>query len=131
MMCICKMPTRTRKHTHTNDLDDDEEEAQFKREQTLIIELKDKVKNEILNHLIHVVDVSLDRLVDKIIDDHDDDDTKNIMFVSTTHDYPCSKCSNNRSFEDITSMSKILNENKHLILGDVGDFITRYLEGDK
>ena len=47
------------------------------------------------------------------------------MFVSTTHDYPCSKCSNNSSKDSITSMSKILSEKKNFILGEVGEFITK------
>ena len=116
---------------YTDDEIDDEEEAQFKREQLAIVDLKDKIKNEILNDLVSCIDITLDKLVDKIIDDFDDDETKKIMFVSTTHDYPCSKCSTGSMYEDIMSMSKILNENKPFILSEVGDFITETLNKEE
>jgi len=121
------MPTRRQLITNPDITDelDDEQLSQFKREQVAIVELKDKVKNGIFNELVACIDNTLDKLVDKIIDDFDDDDTKNVMFVSTTHDYPCSKCSNNSSKDSITSMSKILSEKKNFILGEVGEFITK------
>ena len=97
---------------------DDEEEAHFKSLQRGIIDLKHKVKYDVLREIIGCVENQLDKMVTKIIEDFKNDDSKKCLSVSTTHDYPCGKCSTVCE-NDIVSMRKILRNSQDAILSEV------------
>tara|TARA_R110000796_G_scaffold252097_1_gene385132 strand:+ start:640 stop:1023 length:384 start_codon:yes stop_codon:yes gene_type:complete len=97
---------------------DDEEVSQLKSLQRGIIDLKHKVKYDVLREIIGCVENHIDKMVIKIIEDFKNDDSKKSICVSTTHDYPCGKCSTVCE-NDIVSMRKILRNSQDAILSEV------------
>lgn len=106
---------------NTNENTTDEYDVKrYNREKVSLEELKLKVKADILTDIDSHLDLILDKLINKTIEDFESDESKICLFVSTTHDYPCNKCSKNCDTQTITSLPKILRENRKEILQQLG-----------
>ena len=101
----------------TDENTDDEYDAKLSND---LEQLKLKVKADILSNIDSQLDLILDNLIDKSMEDFECDESKTCFFVSTTHDYPCNKCSKNSDTQTITSLRKILRENRKEILQQLG-----------
>lgn len=113
---------------HIYSEDDDVVVKRFEREQLKLVEFKQHIKADILSKIDTGVELLIEEMVDKVMNQFENDETKKCLFVSTTHDYPCGKCSNHLDAEEIISLPLIMRKTSDTFVDDVAGVIATILK---
>tara|TARA_R110000744_G_scaffold307455_2_gene415619 strand:+ start:530 stop:907 length:378 start_codon:yes stop_codon:yes gene_type:complete len=113
---------------HIYSEDDDVVVKRFEREQLKLVEFKQHIKADILSKLDVGVELLIEEMVDKAMNQFENDETKKCLFVSTTHDYPCGKCPNHLDAEEIISLPLIMRKVNDTFVDDVASVIATILK---
>ena len=113
---------------HIYSEDDDVVVKRFEREQLKLVEFKQHIKADILSKLDVGVELLIEEMVDKAMNQFENDETKKCLFVSTTHDYPCGKCPNHLDAEEIISLPLIMRKVNDTFVDDVAGVIATILK---
>ena len=116
------------KPEHIYSEDDDVVVKRFQREQTKLVEFKQHIKADILSKIDVGVELLIEEMVVKVMNQFENDDTKKCLFVSTTHDYPCGKCPNHLDADEIISMPLIMRDVSETFVDDVASVIATILK---
>ena len=108
--------------------DDDVVVKRFEEEQLRLVEFKQHIKADILSKMDTGVEYLIEEMVDKVMNQFENDETKKGLFVSTTHDYPCGKCPNHLDAEEIISLPLIMRKMNDTFVDDVAGVIATILK---